>query len=91
MRTTPHSTPIRSLLASLLAGVARARRTARAPALACGVLLAGGGAASAGPGVGDPAPDFALPGTDGEIHRLADSVGKRGLVLAWFPKAFTPG
>lgn len=41
--------------------------------------------------VGDPAPDFALPGTDGAIHRLADSVGERGVVLAWFPKAFTPG
>ncbi len=41
--------------------------------------------------VGDPAPDFALPGSDGEIHRLADFVGKRGVVLAWFPKAFTPG
>jgi peroxiredoxin Q/BCP len=41
--------------------------------------------------IGDPAPDFALPGTDGTIHRLADSVGDRGVVLAWFPKAFTPG
>ena len=41
--------------------------------------------------VGDPAPDFSLPGTDGTIHRLADSVGDRGVVLAWFPKAFTPG
>ena len=41
--------------------------------------------------VGDRAPAFALPGTDGEIHRLADSVGRRGVVLAWFPKAFTPG
>jgi peroxiredoxin Q/BCP len=41
--------------------------------------------------VGDPAPDFALPGTDGTTHRLADSVGDRGVVLAWFPKAFTPG
>lgn len=40
---------------------------------------------------GDPAPAFALPGSDGEIHRLADHVGKRGVVLAWFPKAFTPG
>jgi len=41
--------------------------------------------------VGDPAPDFALAGTDGSVHRLADSVGERGVVLAWFPKAFTPG
>jgi peroxiredoxin Q/BCP len=41
--------------------------------------------------VGDPAPAFALPGTDGELHRLADSLGRRAVVLAWFPKAFTPG
>jgi peroxiredoxin Q/BCP len=41
--------------------------------------------------VGSPAPEFALPGSDGQLHRLADYVGKRGVVLAWFPKAFTPG
>jgi peroxiredoxin Q/BCP len=41
--------------------------------------------------VGDPAPDFALPGTDGRTHRLADHRGKRGVVIAWFPAAFTPG
>lgn len=41
--------------------------------------------------VGDPAPDFALVGSDGATHRLADHVGRRGVVLAWFPKAFTSG
>ena len=41
--------------------------------------------------VGDPAPDFALPGSDGHVHRLADDRGKRVVVLAWFPKAFTGG
>jgi hypothetical protein len=40
--------------------------------------------------VGDNAPDFALPGSDGKIHKLSDSKGKT-LVLAWFPKAFTAG
>ena len=40
--------------------------------------------------VGDNAPDFALPGSDGKIHKLSDSKGKT-LVLAWFPKAFTGG
>lgn len=40
---------------------------------------------------GDPAPDFELIGTDGQTHRLADHRGKRALVLAWFPKASTPG
>lgn len=41
--------------------------------------------------VGDPAPDFALPGSDGETHRLADYRGKQAVVLAWFPKAYTSG
>jgi hypothetical protein len=41
--------------------------------------------------VGSAAPDFALPGSDGQMHRLADDRGKRAVVLAWFPKAFTGG
>jgi hypothetical protein len=41
--------------------------------------------------VGAAAPAFALPGSDGAVHALADHAGKRGVVLAWFPKAFTPG
>lgn len=40
--------------------------------------------------VGDQAPDFALPGSDGKVHRLSDYKG-RTVVLAWFPKAFTGG
>jgi peroxiredoxin Q/BCP len=61
-------------------------------ALACLALLAAAAAArAADPAPGDPAPEFALPGSDGRLHRLADHVGKRGVVLAWFPKAFTPG
>jgi len=40
---------------------------------------------------GDPAPDFALAGSDGQTHRLAAHKGKRVVVLAWFPKAFTGG
>ncbi len=43
------------------------------------------------PGVGDPAPAFSLMGSDGKLHSLAEHAGKRGVVLAWFPKAFTPG
>ena len=38
---------------------------------------------------GDKAPAFALQGTDGKTHRLADY--DRAVVLAWFPKAFTSG
>ena len=40
--------------------------------------------------VGDQAPPFELPGSDGQVHRLADYAGKT-VVLAWFPKAFTGG
>ena len=61
-------------------------------ALACLALLAGAAGARAqelAPGA--KAPEFALPGSDGRVHRLADFAGKQGVVLAWFPKAFTPG
>ena len=40
---------------------------------------------------GDPAPEFSLAGSDGKTYRLADFKGKRAVVLAWFPKAFTGG
>jgi len=49
------------------------------------------GAAMATLEVGSMAPDFALPGSDGQVHRLADDRGKRAVVVAWFPKAFTGG
>ena len=41
--------------------------------------------------VGEPAPGFSLLGSDGRTHRLEEYAGKQGVVLAWFPKAFTPG
>jgi thioredoxin-dependent peroxiredoxin len=41
--------------------------------------------------VGDAAPAFNLPGSDGKSYRLADYKGKSTVVLAWFPKAFTGG
>jgi len=40
--------------------------------------------------VGDMAPAFSLPGSDGKIHKLSDYKGKT-VVIAWFPKAFTGG
>jgi peroxiredoxin len=40
--------------------------------------------------VGDAAPAFSLPGSDGKVHKLSDYKGKT-VVLAWFPKAFTGG
>ena len=41
--------------------------------------------------VGDQAPDFTLQGSDGKTYSLADYRGKKAVVLAWFPKAFTAG
>jgi peroxiredoxin Q/BCP len=41
--------------------------------------------------VGAQAPPFSLLGSDGRAHSLAEHAGQRGVVLAWFPKAFTPG
>ena len=40
---------------------------------------------------GDEAPDFALKGSDGKTYRTQDFEGKKPLVVAWFPKAFTSG
>lgn len=40
---------------------------------------------------GMQAPDWTLPGSDGNTYALADLLEKGPVVLAWFPKAFTPG
>ena len=53
-----------------------------------GALFGGGSETLA---VGDPAPNFALHGSDGAMVRLEDYKGKQAVVLAWFPRAFTPG
>lgn len=56
-------------------------------------------AAYAGPKVGEPAPEFLFEG-GGRTFASADYFGegtvgegarKKGVVVAWFPKAFTPG
>jgi len=41
--------------------------------------------------VGDVAPDFSLRSTTGQEVRLSDFRGKRNVVLAFFPAAFTGG
>ena len=43
------------------------------------------------PKVGDKAPDFELKGSDGKTYKLSDYKGKKAVVVAWFPKAFTGG
>ena len=58
---------------------------------ALAVLLAVGAARAADLAPGAKAPDFSLQGSDGRTYALADFVGRQGVVLAWFPKAFTPG
>ena len=52
--------------------------------------LGAGGAMAAELEVGDVAPPFELPGSDGNTHTLAQYEGKT-VVLAWFLKAFTGG
>jgi peroxiredoxin Q/BCP len=41
--------------------------------------------------VGDQAPDFTLPATDGKTYTLSKDLKGHWVVLAWFPKAFTGG
>lgn len=41
---------------------------------------------------GDPAPDFILSGSDGKLYSLQGLLEEHsGVVLAFFPRAFTPG
>lgn len=41
--------------------------------------------------VGDVAPNFKMTGSDGKSYELGDFKGKKYVVVAWFPKAFTGG
>ena len=75
--------------------------------LLCGLIALIPIAAAAEPRVGAPAPDFAFVGIEGATYGPADYFGsefgsefgpevgpdveKRGVVIAWFPKAFTSG
>lgn len=53
--------------------------------LLAGVLVA------ATPKVGDTAPDFTAVDTDGKSYTLSEMVKAGNVVVAFFPKAFTPG
>jgi thioredoxin-dependent peroxiredoxin len=66
---------------------------ATAAAVAVGLTRAaqGGGEAPVELKRGDEAPDFSLPGSDGQSYHLRDFRGKRAVIVAWFPKAFTGG
>jgi peroxiredoxin Q/BCP len=41
--------------------------------------------------VGDDAPNFEMKGSDGKTYKLSDFKGKKPVVIAWYPKAFTGG
>jgi thioredoxin-dependent peroxiredoxin len=74
-----------SVLFTALAAVAAsaqqaAQSGAMAPAAPASVVL----------NVGDQAPEFSLPGTDGKTYTLSALKG-RHVVLAWYPKAMTQG
>jgi peroxiredoxin Q/BCP len=40
---------------------------------------------------GDRAPEFSVQASDGVTYQLADFLGRKPVVIAWFPKAFTTG
>ena len=64
----------------------------RAFPLLLGLGLAVAFPATAELAVGDPAPDFRLAGSDGKSYGLEGLLADHdGVVLAWFPKAFTSG
>jgi thioredoxin-dependent peroxiredoxin len=59
--------------------------------VAAAILGTGLAAQAAELKVGDPAPEFSLGASDGKTYRLSDFKGKKAVVVAWFPRAFTQG
>jgi peroxiredoxin Q/BCP len=41
--------------------------------------------------IGDKAPDFVLPDKEGRPFRLSEVIGKKAIVLYFYPKDFSPG
>lgn len=85
-RAPRHANALCGAAARLAALASMAAFTLIAPAIAPAT-------ATAGPETGDPAPAFSLQGSDGKTYTLERirKSGSKGLVLAFFPKAFTPG
>jgi peroxiredoxin Q/BCP len=71
--------------------VRRSSMTIRFPLVALVALLGAGPAVADELKVGDAAPDFKLSASDGKTYTLSQFKGKKAVVLAWFPKAFTSG
>ncbi len=64
--------------------------------LACSALAAALSAQQTAPPktnlkIGDEAPDFTLPDSSNKPVKLSDFRGKKNVVLAFFPAAFTGG
>jgi peroxiredoxin len=59
--------------------------------LAATALFAQGPAQHTQLKVGDQAPDFTLPDNNNKPVKLSDFKGKKAVVLAFFPAAFTGG
>ena len=55
-----------------------------------GVLLAGGLGAATALEVGEPAPDFTLPGTTGEKMSLSQFRGKTAVLIEFYVADFVP-
>jgi thioredoxin-dependent peroxiredoxin len=70
---------LRTLLVALVAGAAFTG------------VLAAQSSSSVTLKAGDQAPDFTLKASDGKTYSLADYRGKKMVIVAWFPKAFTQG
>ena len=66
-------------------------RCATSAMLLAAASFASAPASGASPAVGDAAPDFTLPSTDGSQVTLSSFAGRKNVVLAFFPKAFTGG
>ena len=49
------------------------------------------GSAHAEVKVGDKAPKFEMVGSDGKTYTSEQFEGKKVIVIAWYPKAFTGG
>ena len=47
--------------------------------------------AGASPKAGEVAPDFTVTDTDGQKITLSEAVKEGTVIVAFFPKAFTPG
>ena len=41
--------------------------------------------------VGDVAPDWELPGSDGKTYKLSSFKGKQAVIVSWYPMALTGG